>query len=858
MSVEILKKHFIAKLAITLMIATAPLISSCTSKINVDLNYSALIKNAYALQNQGSLNSTNIVKIKGEGLDNLLLVTIGNYSCEITVKSSTEATCELNANLEANWYDITLLDKNKTEIKIRRGYAAGALVIGQSSLSNPTASETSGGDNYSNLNVIDGMLLAFADSFQGRRAIVKWDSVPTSHVSPSGVLLGKKDFLFEGHDAFLRKEVSTNSYTVLSPSSSCKMGDKFIMVDAGLHRLMIYPKTPSSWLETPEFVLGQPDFNTVNATTTSSGLFGPRQVYCDHSRIILADSGNNRVLIWNSPITRNGQDADVVIGQSDFVSGLANQGGTASAFSLRNPLGVYSDGTRLFITDSANNRILIYHNIPTTNGAAADLVLGQPNMTTVGSATSSVKLASPRNTFLGTNYLWVSDTANNRILGWNLSSSISTWSDGKAADIVLGQDNFTTKLPNRGGAISLLTMRYPMSILEHAGQLFVSDFYNARILAWNSIPSVNGEAASFQLGQNDDTKGDNLPQLVSDKSFANAIEAVTTSDNKIFVLDSQANRLLRFPLPTENNPQADLLIGQPDFYTALFDGKPDVLIPSAATFRYPSSIYYDHLDNSLFVIDSASNRVLVWNSAPTSNNQPADIILGQLNATTAGGGSTASKMYNPRSVCRAGNDLYVSEAGNHRILRFSYPLSTGMAANLVLGQPDFTSNGKNAGGEPNANTLYQPLQLYCDSTKLMVSDTLNNRILIWSPLPNSNNQAANVVLGQNDFNSTTPGIGANRLNVPRGIAYKNGRLLVTDMNNNRILIWNSLPTTNGSPADDLIGQVDFNSNTSGMGKQDRLPGVSITQYLNINFLDENRILVNVQHFGVLILPLPKR
>ena len=37
----------------------------------------------------------------------------------------------------------------------------------------------------------------------------------------------------------------------------------------------------------------------------------------------------------------------------------------------------------------------------------------------------------------------------------------------------------------------------------------------------------------------------------------------------------------------------------------------------------------------LFVADTQNNRVMVWNTLPTKNNQPADFVLGQPNFTTS-------------------------------------------------------------------------------------------------------------------------------------------------------------------------------------------------------------------------------
>ena len=37
------------------------------------------------------------------------------------------------------------------------------------------------------------------------------------------------------------------------------------------------------------------------------------------------------------------------------------------------------DGTRLFIADGGNDRVLVYNSIPTQNAAKADVVLGEPD-----------------------------------------------------------------------------------------------------------------------------------------------------------------------------------------------------------------------------------------------------------------------------------------------------------------------------------------------------------------------------------------------------------------------------------------------------------------------------------------------
>ena len=74
---------------------------------------------------------------------------------------------------------------------------------------------------------------------------------------------------------------------------------------------------------------------------------------------------NNRVLGWKDAATfTNGAAADLVIGQPDFLSAFCNGvSGTRSASSLCDPDGVAVDGAgNLYVADESNNRVLEYTN----------------------------------------------------------------------------------------------------------------------------------------------------------------------------------------------------------------------------------------------------------------------------------------------------------------------------------------------------------------------------------------------------------------------------------------------------------------------------------------------------------------
>ena len=133
---------------------------------------------------------------------------------------------------------------------------------------------------------------------------------------------------------------------------------------------------------TATVVLGQPDFttNTLNITPTQTNLRTPTALASDGVHLVVADTNHNRVLIWNRIPTLNNTPADVVLGQPDFVTNPPPPG-TPTANSLRGPQGVWIQNGKLYVADTQNNRILIYNRIPTTNGVAADVVIGAPNFT---------------------------------------------------------------------------------------------------------------------------------------------------------------------------------------------------------------------------------------------------------------------------------------------------------------------------------------------------------------------------------------------------------------------------------------------------------------------------------------------
>lgn len=253
-------------------------------------------------------------------------------------------------------------------------------------------------------------------------------------------------------------------------------------------------------------VLGQPDFtssstNQGSSSPSQSSMSGPTATFSDGQRLFLTDFTNNRVLIWNSIPTINNTPADIVLGQPDFVSSTANNGGI-SASTLNQPSYVFSDGSRLVVSDRLNHRVLLWNSIPTRNQQPADVVVGQPDFVTSSAGTTASKFNVPFGVFIYNGKLIISEISNNRIVIYN---SIPT-TNGASADTVVGNSNFTTIAFGPSASRFGKSGTYgPRGIFVYNNKLIVSDNPNNRVLIFDPFPTSNNASANIVIGQPDFT-----------------------------------------------------------------------------------------------------------------------------------------------------------------------------------------------------------------------------------------------------------------------------------------------------------------------------------------------------------------
>ncbi len=662
----------------------------------------------------------------------------------------------------------------------------------------------------------------------------------------------------------------------------------------------------------PTRVIGQDSvqINNLNPNLVEGReFFTPEGMALDTSTnppaLYVSDTSNNRVLGFRNAISfANGQAADLVLGQPDLRTTLAASPGASNTpvTGLTFPSGVAVDSQgNVYVVDAGNNRILRFPQpFAQTGSPRPDIAIGQSSLATLtanqgGISSSSLAFTSASSVleafiaFDSSGNLWVADAGNNRVLRFNASSLGSPASSGPAADIVLGQSDFSTNVYNpqtSNPLTSTTAFTTPTGIaFDAAGRLFVSESISTRpgrILMWTP-PFSTARAASRLLGV--DTANP-PPAAINPFQMAFSPGALFAVGNSIGVADTFHSRLLVFPpveqwTATATFQAAAQVVGQPDFAS----GSANQGLPTATagTLNLPVAALF--FNSELYVADSANNRVLVlpqtsasfgpatkvlgqdamnlnspnlvegrefdfdgsgsvdagvavdYTSNPphfyvadTYNNRvlgyndlrniaigaKADLVIGQpdfqqtlINYPTNNVNTTSSSgFFAPTGlVVDSSGNLYVSDTGNGRVLRFpapfaNYKAGTPEQADLVLGQASFTTTKV---PDPTQRTMASPYGLtFANAGGLLVSDAALNRVLYFQgPAADfSSGMSATLVLGQPDFNASGSGSVAGRLSAPRHIAVDtDDRLYVADSGNQRVAIYNSASTaTSGTPA----------------------------------------------------------
>ena len=596
-----------------------------------------------------------------------------------------------------------------------------------------------------------------------------------------------------------------------------------------------------------DIVVGQPAGPFAMASTNAEGpcatcnrqqtrgLHWPTGLAVDgQGNLYVIDAGNNRILRYPQPfaLPDRRMDPDVLIGQPDFNSYLANHGGAT----------------------------------PSADGISP-MVSGNP--------------VSQALTFDANGNLWFADTGNHRVLRFPKGS------DGKVqgtADMVLGQQNFTSKvaLPvTNAGFLNLGGLLNPTGVaMAAAGRTYVCDALS-RVLIYQANPQPAGNPAMKMLGQVVVPQGQQPPAAPNATQFSAPVGLVMMGSS-LAVIDAGYNRIAVFdpldawladPSTGTSSPPARSVIGQADFSgSAASAASTGLRAPTQAAFS----------GTELFVADSANNRVVVFPQGVSTASRvlgqrdfayfAANLIEGRelylsTGFYTISGIASATFATSGGIAVDTTSDpphLYISDPYNNRVLgyRDARNVRPGDTATLVVGQPDGFSSGVNGEvndpNKPSSTRLYVPAGVAVDANgDLYVADRGNGRVLRFPrPFDQSNLmlQTANLVLGQSDFTSPrNDSVTDRNMSAPYGLAFVQleGHLLVSDMNHSRVLLFKKPQGgdfTSAQAAAGVFGQTSLFSATTGQGFSDKMVfprgiATDTSGRLYVADIGNNRILV---------------
>jgi len=357
------------------------------------------------------------------------------------------------------------------------------------------------------------------------------------------------------------------------------------------------------------------DYTTLGDKVTNSYIFkgsqrkpflAPRGVYVANNMLFVSDTGQNRVFIWHTIPKSEFQEPDVILGQEAIEDSGRNSNEAVSSKTLHYPSGIWSDGKKLVVADAWNHRVLIWHTIPTKNAQPADVVLGQPNF------------------------------ENNH-----------PNAEGQAAD------------PKAN------TLNWPYGVFSDGECLWIADTGNRRVLFFVDIPTQNFVKADKVIGKpNFETRD----YENNDPIWPYSIKI--NEKGVLAIADTQFYRILVWNDKNEAfNKQADIIIGQENFDNSgqnQFRLEPE---SNTLNWTYDACFYKD----GILVNDTGNSRILVFNDIPNRNNENADTLIGRPDFNTSSEykdnlQGTSSAIYWSFSINTENDKLFIADTGNHRLV----------------------------------------------------------------------------------------------------------------------------------------------------------------------------------------------
>jgi DNA-binding beta-propeller fold protein YncE len=485
--------------------------------------------------------------------------------------------------------------------------------------------------------------------------------------------------------------------------------------------------------------------------TNARGMFFPRGVACDGKRLFVSDNANHRVLIFDCEGAENGPEAVHVLGQADLTQHEANRGGAVGLETMRFPSALALDekNQHLIVADSANRRALVFD-------ISGEIKNGMP------AVAAAALPAGPK--LYGENERWLMN-----------------------------------------GALSVA--------MGPSGQMFLTDREGTRVLAYDLNEVLAGSATPrAAIGQ-----FEMMTDLIQAETDNGGPTGLTTAGRFLYVVEPRGNRVLCYDTSDPDTRAVNVLgqtygndVNRTDYRKYGANNGPD---PYGFDFAdgVPALSVTDD-GKWLMAADSIGGRLLFFplgtNGLPLDRS--ARLVVGVPTFTTRINKANAEHFARPgHAVLTDAGDLFVTDFSGSRILQFELPnlvattgkrslgplrpfvpptdrppfdhedfefrsIENGVRASHVLGQKDFEAGLRGVASISQLGKQMSGLALDRERGWLIVAEMMNHRVVIFDISKGvSNFMPAIAALGQPDFDHNDPNWGqGNMKNLvwhPRGM-----------------------------------------------------------------------------------------
>lgn len=461
--------------------------------------------------------------------------------------------------------------------------------------------------------------------------------------------------------------------------------------------------------------------------------------------------------------------------------GFSGDGGPASVAQLQYPRSVGVAGQYLYIADSANNRVRrvdLGSGTITTAAGGGTVVDDAP-----GTPATSAKLNNPSGVAVdGSGRLLIADTANHRVRRVDTPTGLITTVAGVA---VTAGDHFG----GDGGPATAAKLYGPVGVSAAGdGSIVVADTENSRVRIIDPAGTITTLAGAGEPFFGGDGRAATDAQLLRPGGVAVA------PNGALLVVDSGNRRIRRI-----SNDGTIITVAGTGMQCPLPNGAPcgdggpalEAMLTEPSDARFgPGGIYI-----------TANNRV---RRIGTDGVITTVAGTGEYGASGDGELATAAKMFQPAGLAfdMAGN-LFIADSSNNRVRRVD--AVTGVITKVAGGATPpavSASDTTGDGGPATSAVIKNPSSLAFDAfNNLFITDPGQQRVRLVVPGPDGivnggGGEIITTVAGKGttvavagapagDIGDGGPAKAAS-LRAPGGLAFRGGSLLISDTNDHRL------------------------------------------------------------------------